>query len=127
MGKFQVLLIRTGVVIAVALLVRILGSGLDFDAIIDELIYLGIPMFLGLLIFSVAGPKDSSRVHAAVYPVLYGWVVYFLLQNFDSNQARSFTSFWKDGIFIPIGFVVAIPAIYVLDLVWKPKKKSSID
>lgn len=127
MGKFQVLLIRTGVVIVVALLVRAFGNGLSFDAVIDELIYLGVPMLLGLLVFSAVGPRDSNRLHTAVYPVLYGWVAYFLLQNLDSDRARAFTSFWVDGIIIPIGFVMAIPTLYLMDLVWKPKPRAKSD
>lgn len=124
MEKFKPVLIRAIIVVLVAAVVRVFTSGFDFDGFIDQLIYVGLPMFLGLLVFSAVGPNDGKKIHKAMYPALYGWVVFFILTNvFDSNQARSTYEFWEDGIRIPIGFVLAVPTLYVLDLVWKPKPK----
>ncbi len=126
MEKFKPVLIRALIVLLVAAVVRIMTSGFDFDGFGEQLVDVGLPMLLGLLAFSMVGPNDGKKIHKAMYPALYGWLAFFILTNvFDSNQARTTYTFWEDGIRIPIGFVLAVPTLYLLDLVWKPKPKQS--
>jgi len=125
MGKAQHLLIRVAVVVAVAALVRILDSGFDFDAFVEQLAWLGLPMLAGLAGFQAFGPGGGTRIHGALYPTLYGWLVFFVasavFQDDGFLSSLNGHRFWSDGIRIPIGFVLAVPTLYVLDLVWKPK------
>lgn len=127
MGKAQQLLIRTAVVVGVAAVVRILDSGFDLDAFVEQLVWLGLPMLAGLAAFGAFGPGSGTRIHAALYPTLYGWVVYFVgsmvFQDDGFLSSLGADRFWSDGIRIPIGFVLAVPTLYVLDAVWKPKAK----
>ena len=121
MKSLRVALIRTLIVVVVVIVVRGLGAGFSMEDVLRRLLQLGLPMFLGLLAFAQFGPRRETRAERALYPTLYGWLLWSLMDWMWEISAPTLVGgLFDHGIVIPLGFVIAYPVLWCLDLVWRP-------
>lgn len=124
MAKFRPVLIRALAVVIVAFVVRVLATSFSIGDLPALLLDVGLPVLLGLLAFAAIGPKSTKAIHKALYPTLYALVFHFIWVNVaGSSEDGSFSNFWAEGIQIRAGFILAVPTLYLINLVWKPKPK----
>ena len=113
------------VVIAV---IRIIGEGFSTDDVLRQFLHVGLPVLLGLLVFTWLGPRRDTRWERALYPTIYAWLTWNVMDwLWDLSSYSILDRLFDHGIVIPLGFVVAYPVLWLLDAIWKPKPKGTAD
>ena len=116
-------LIRALVVVLVVAVVRGIATAFTLDEILGTLLRIGLPMWLGLSIHAKVGPRRETRSDRALYPALYGWVLWTLIDWLWEDASIAFGLLFTHGIVIPLGFVIAYPVLWALDLAWRPSDR----
>lgn len=117
-------LIRALVVVLVVVLVRGLATAFSLDDVAGTLLRIGLPLFLGLALHRKFGPRRDTRSDRALYPALYGWLLGILIDWLWVGASAAFGNLFTEGIRLPLGFVLAYPVLWVLDLVWRPSERA---
>lgn len=117
-------LIRTLVVVLVVTVIRGFATAFSLDEILGTLLRIGLPLLLGLALYAKVGPRRETRSDRALYPALYGWVLWTLIDWLWEDASIAFGNLFSHGIVIPLGFVLAYPVLWVMDLAWRPSERS---
>lgn len=102
-----------------------LGGSFSLGEALDDTLWVGISLFLGLLTFRGVGPVRKRRFDRALIPLLYAWLyapVVKELWNLLMGRGFSLQQLFWGWLQVQPPFVLSFAALFLLSFVWKAQK-----